>query len=142
MHFLLWTKESHENTNFDTFKWIWWKFAKFLMSFSKPQVSFSWNFAWLFSIMKYNSPVLFKVERCILCAKGTNQSATFLDFLVLRSKFSKFLSFLKQRISFSPNFAPLFGIMRNILAETLYTFSKNSLSKCKFGEISPEQSTV
>ena len=92
--------------------------------------------------MKYNSPVLFKVERCILCAKETNQSATFLDFLVLRSKFSKFLSFLKQRISFSPNFAPLFGIMRNILAETLYTFSKNSLSKCKFGEISPEQLTV
>ena len=89
------------------FQVFWWKFAKFLMSFSKPQVSFSWNFAWLFSIMKYNSPVLFKVERCILCAKGTNQSATFLDFLVLRSKFTKFLSFSKQKISLPSNFAPL-----------------------------------
>ena len=51
--------------------------------------------------------VLFQVKRCILCTKGTNQSANFLDFLVLRSKFTKFLSFLKQKISFSSNFAPL-----------------------------------
>ena len=29
------------------------------MSFSKPQVSLSSNFAWLFSVMKYNSTVLF-----------------------------------------------------------------------------------
>ena len=91
--------------------------------------------------------VLFQVKHCILCTKGTNQSANFLDFLVLRSKFTKFLSFLKQKISFSSNFAPLFGIMRHIssilfLAKTLYTFSKSSLSKYKFGEISPEQSKV
>ena len=57
------------------------------------------------------------------------------------------MSFLKQKISFSSNFAPLFGIMRHIssillLAETLYTFSKSSLSKYTFGEISPEQSKV
>ena len=44
MHFLLWTKVSLENTNADIFKVFWWKFAKFLMSFSKPQVSFSSNF--------------------------------------------------------------------------------------------------
>ena len=41
----------------------------------------------------------------------------------------------------------LFGIMRHnsftlFLAETLYTFSKSSLSKYKFGEIPPEQSKV
>ena len=131
MHVLLWTKESHENTNFDTFKWFWWKFVKFLMSFSKPQASFSSNFAWLFSFMKDNSSILFKVKRCILCTQGTNQSASLLDFLVLESKFTKFLS--KQKISFSSNFAPLFSIMRHIssilfLAETLYTFSKSSLS--------------
>ena len=36
-----------------------WKFAKFLMSFSKPQVSFSWNFEWPFSVIKDNSSVLF-----------------------------------------------------------------------------------
>ena len=93
------------------------------------------------------SPVLFYVKCCILCTEGTSQSVNFLDFLVLGSKFTKFLSFLKQKISFSSNFAPLFGIMRHIssilfLAETLYTFSKSSLSKYKFGEISPEQSKV
>ena len=32
-----------------------WKFAKLLMSYSKPQVSFSSNFKWLFSVMKYTS---------------------------------------------------------------------------------------
>ena len=31
---------------------LWWKFAKFLMSFFKPQVSFCSNFASLFSVMK------------------------------------------------------------------------------------------
>ena len=34
------------------FQLFWWKFAKLLMSFSKPQVSFSSNFTWLFSVMK------------------------------------------------------------------------------------------
>ena len=53
-----------------------------------------------FSIMKYNSSVLFYIKRCILCTKGTSQSASFLDLLVLGSKFPKFLSFLKQKISF------------------------------------------
>ena len=71
----------------------------------------------------------------------------FWHFQVFWWKFAKFLSFLKQKISFSSNFAPLFGIMRHIssilfLAETLYTFSKSNLSKYKFGEISPEQSKV
>ena len=129
------------------FQVFWWKFAKLLMSFSKPQVSFSSNFAWLFSIIEYNSSPLFEVKCCILCTKRTNQGADFLDFLVLRSKFTKFLSFSKQKISFSSNFTPLFFIMRHISsivfsAETLYNFSKSSLSKYKFGEISSEQSKV
>ena len=76
-----------------------------------------------------------------------NQSATILDFIVPGSKFTKFLSFLKQKI-FSSNFAPLFSIMSNFmcpvyfLAEILYTFSKRSLAKYKFGEISSEQLKV
>ena len=99
------------------FQVFWWKFAKFLVSFSKPPVSFSFfsflNFPWLFSVMKYNFSVLFWVKRCLLYRKGTNQSACFLYFLVLRSKFTKFLSLLKQKISLSSNFAPLFGMMRH-----------------------------
>ena len=82
--------------------------------------------------------VLFYVKRCILCKKGTNQSGNGSDFLVVGSKFSKFFSFLKENINLYSNFVPLFGIMRHIysilfLAKTLYTFSKSSLSKYKFG---------
>ena len=64
-----------------------------------------------------------------LCAKGTNQSDYFGDFGVLGSKFSKFLSFLKQ-ISFSSNFAPLFSVMRHnlctFLAEIVHTLKKGA----------------
>ena len=45
--------------------------------------------------------------------KRDQSSAKFLDFLVLLSKFTKFLAFLKQKVSFSSNFAPLFSIMRH-----------------------------
>ena len=63
------------------------------------------------------------------------------------SKFTKFLLFLKQKRSFSSNFAPLFGMIRHnppyfFLAETSYTFSKSILTMYKFGKISPEQSKV
>ena len=34
------------------FQVFWWKFAKFTMSFSKPQVSLSSNFAWPFSVIQ------------------------------------------------------------------------------------------
>ena len=50
--------------------------------------------------------VLFQVKCCILSTKGTNQSANVAGFLVLRSKFTKFLSCLKQKIIFSSYFAP------------------------------------
>ena len=51
---------------------LWWKFAKFLMLFPKPQVNFS-SFAWLFSVVKDNSYVLFQVKCYILRMKGINQ---------------------------------------------------------------------
>ena len=87
MHFLLWTKVSHESTKF-------WQGTK-----------------------------------------GTNQSANFWDFWVLRSKFTKFLSFLKQQIGFSSNFASIFGIMRLIkvqISETFECSDQNSPSSCHF----------
>ena len=58
-HFLLWTKGSHQSTNFWDFQVLRWKFAIFLMLFSKPHVSFSSNFASLFSTMKDKSSLLF-----------------------------------------------------------------------------------
>ena len=71
------------------------------MSFSKPQVSFSSNFASLFSVMKDNSSVL--------GTKGTNQSGNFENF-ECSGKIHRILSFLKQEISFSSNFASLFSV--------------------------------
>ena len=71
------------------------------MSFSKPQVSFSSNFASLFSVMKDNSSVL--------RTKGTNQSGNFENF-ECSGKIHRILSFLKQEISFSSNFASLFSV--------------------------------
>ena len=114
------------------------------MSFSKPQVSFSSNFVSLFSVMKHNSSVLFSLNRYILCTKGTNQSGC-LKILSAKIKIHQIVSFLKQQISFSSNFASLFSVMRlldTFLAEILYTLNKSSLSKCKFGEFSCEQSKL
>ena len=73
----------------------------------------------------------------------------FLRLQVLGSKFTKFLSFSKQQISFFSNFASVFRVMRHnspaytFSAKILYTFNKRSLPlKYKFGEILCEQSKV
>ena len=118
IHFLLEIRVLHKSPisspNFQVLEWkfvkllilfwdfqvLWWKFAKFFMLFSKPQVSFSSNFASLSSVTKDNSSVLFYLKPYILFSEGTNQSVDFWDFWVLRSKFTKFLSFLKQQISY------------------------------------------
>ena len=59
---------------------LWWKFAIFLVSFSKPHASFSSIFTSLFSVMKDNSSGLFWVKHYILCTKGINQSGNFKHF--------------------------------------------------------------
>ena len=52
------------------FQVFWRKFAKFFMLFFKPQVSFSSNFAWYFSVMRDNSPVLFRSNFIYFAQKG------------------------------------------------------------------------
>ena len=51
-------KRIPSKSQFWYFQVLWWKFAKFLMSFVKQQVTFSSNFASLFNVMKDNSSVL------------------------------------------------------------------------------------
>ena len=147
MHFLFWTKGSHEKTIFDTFKCFDENLLNSSCHFPNHESVFlqilhdssvSWNITSLY---------FFRSKFVYFAQKRQIKVQIFLDFLVIRSEFTKFLSFLKQKISFSSNFTPLFGIMRHFspklfLAEILYTFSKSSLSKYKFGEISPEQSKV
>ena len=49
----------------------------------------------------------------MLFMQGTNQNVNCWDFWVLGSKFTKFLSVLKQQISFSWTFASRFSVMRH-----------------------------
>ena len=56
------------------------KFTKFLMSFLEPRVSFSSNFASLFSVMRHNSSVLFHLNLYMLWTKEAHQSANFQTF--------------------------------------------------------------
>ena len=49
---MLWTKRFNQSANFQTFlNVLWWKFANFLMSFLKAQVSYPSNFS------KYSVPL-------------------------------------------------------------------------------------
>ena len=59
---------------------VGWKFNKFFKSYLKPQVSFSLNFASLFSIMRDNSSVLFSLKLYIIWTNGAHQSSKFQTF--------------------------------------------------------------
>ena len=56
---------------------VGWKFTKFLMSYLKPQVSFSLNFASLFNVMGDKSSAFFWLRLCMIFTKGAHQSAKF-----------------------------------------------------------------
>ena len=81
------------------FQVFWWKLAKFLMSFSKPHSAFleilhdcsvSWKITHLYFF-----------RRTLYTLLERDQSkCKFLRLLSARIKFTKFLSFLKQQISF------------------------------------------
>ena len=59
---------------------VGWNFAKFLMLYFKPQVSFSLNFAPLFSVMRDDSSILFQLKLYMIWTKGADQSAKFQTF--------------------------------------------------------------
>ena len=58
IHFLLWVKGSYQSQIFRLLSALL-KFAKFLMSFFKPHVTFSSNFSSLLNVLKDNSSVFF-----------------------------------------------------------------------------------
>ena len=62
IHFLLWIKRSHQSPNFEIFYVLSWKFTIFLILFSKPQFSFSSNFASVYSVMRNKSSILFQLK--------------------------------------------------------------------------------
>ena len=104
MHFLLWTKGSHQSLNFDTSKCSGENLPNSLCHSSNHKsvflqilhdISVSWN------ILLYT------------LHKRDQSKCKFLRLWVLGSKFPKFLSFLKQQISFSSSFVWLFSDMRH-----------------------------
>ena len=135
MHFLLWAKWSHVSTNFDTSKCSDENLPNSLCHFP--------NYKPVFLQILHDSSVPLKITplyffwpNVIYFEQKGQITVQILETWVLGSKFTKFLSFLKQQIGFSSNFVSLFSILRhNSLAEILYIFNKRRLSKCKFGEI-------
>ena len=121
MHFVLSTKGSHQSPNFDISKCSGENCAKFFMSFPKPLVSVSSTYTRHFSVMKDNSCTLFRSNVRYFAQKRPVKVKIF-ETWVFESKFTKFLSFLKQQISFFSNFASLFSVMRQT---PLYFFSWN-----------------
>ena len=94
IHFLLWIKRSPQSPNFETFE----SSGKNLpnSSFSKPEVSFSSNFASLFSFTRHNSSMLFQLKFYILSTKGDYQSTNLVKFHV-SSRRSEILDFDMHR---------------------------------------------
>ena len=73
-------KSSTSKCKFSDLPLLALKFTKFLMSFLEPRVSFSSNFASLFSVMRHNSSVLFHLNIFMLWRNGSYQSANFQTF--------------------------------------------------------------
>ena len=95
------------------------------MSFFKPQVSFSSNFASLYSVMKDNSSVLFSSNNIYFAQKEHIKMKIFETFQVLGSKFTKFpMSILKLQVNSPSNFALLFSVMKD---NSSYFFSSNNV---------------
>ena len=73
-------KHSTSKWNFSDLSLLTLKSIKFFMPFLQPRVSFTSNFAPLFSVMRYHSSVLFHVKRYMLWTKRTHKSANFQIF--------------------------------------------------------------
>ena len=113
IHFLLWIKGSHQSPNyFWLSNVICWKFAKFLKSFLKAQVSFPSIFSSKFISIKHNSSILFLTQTIYTLVKSSLLNPNVWDFGVLGLKLVKFLmSILNWQVSFSSNFVSLFFAM-------------------------------
>ena len=99
VYFQFWAKESHQSPNLETFKCSGETFPNFFYFLNQNSVLLQ---------MLHHSLLSWKITLLYIFRSnitGRNyQSANFWDFWVLGSKFTKFLSFLKQQSSFLWNF--------------------------------------
>ena len=108
IYFLLWIKGSHQSPNFETFKYSCeiFPFSSCHFPIRKsvfPQILHYSLVSWKITPLYFLGQTLYNLHK-------RNQ---FWEFRVLRPKFTKFLSFLKQQRSYYSNFASTFSVMRH-----------------------------
>ena len=115
------------------------------MSFSKPQVSFSSNFAWHFSVMKDNSSALFLGQTLHILHKRDQSKCKFLRLLstwinihLILVIFENFLSLFS---AMGHNFSVFFWLKFYILS-TKWAYQSTNLVKFWKSEKSKSQSKV
>ena len=117
---------------------LWWKFAKFLVSYLKALVSFLSNVASFFSAITQNSPILFLAQIFCTLFKRSPLKCKVLRFSSGRVKIYQIPHVIFEIASqFSLNVASIFSAVKQIspilfLAQRLCTFFKRSPLKCKF----------
>ena len=87
------------------------KFIKFLMPVLEPRVRFSSNFASLFCVVRYNSPVLFHLKLYNLWMKGANQRVNFQAFDCSHENNQISYVIFQAMSSFPLNFVSPFNVM-------------------------------
>ena len=79
-HNILSTKVVHQSAHFQTCHCFHYNSPNSSCHFLERRVSCSSNFASLFSVMRYNSSVLFHLNICMFWTNGSNQSTYFWTF--------------------------------------------------------------
>ena len=112
IHFLLYKNGSHQSPNFGPFKFSGENLLCSSSDFPNHKSVFLQTLHYSFVSWKI-TPLYFFRSDVIYFAPKEAIKVKLWELWVLRSKFTKFLSSLKQRISFSWNFAFLFSVMRH-----------------------------
>ena len=125
IHFLLWTKGSHQSPNFDIFKCSGQNLSNCSCQFSNDKL-IPLQILYHYSVSWQTTPLYFFSSNNIYFAqKEPNKGQHFWDFQELKSKFVKFLlSILKLQVDSSPNFV-YFAVSWKITP--LYFFSSNNI---------------
>ena len=111
IHFLIWIKGPHQSSNFDTFECTGENLPNSSCHFSNHKSDFlqilhQSSVSWKITLYVFSSNIIYVGQ------KGPVQSANFLDFRVLRSKFVKFvMSILKWRVNSSSIFVSFSIVM-------------------------------
>ena len=92
---------------------------------------------------QHNSSVFFLAQTLHTFYKSNPLKSKFSDFPLLVRKLNKFfMSFFKQKVSFSSKFGSFFSVMRDhssvLFQLKIYVLDKSSLSRYKFSDCSHE----